>query len=300
MSALTNYLQQFASLKRAPLANSPLTLNKYPNKAILLLAILDLIGGGFFEDNHLFISPELSDAFDRYWEIAAPEVSPRNIRIPFEKLASSSFWHLTEDRHPFTRVRIAQFDRQLFMLARDATARAALQNVLIETYFAKEIQPALRASTTATEASLRLSEAQLRKLDIVRDAPPEKVRSQAFRTTVVRAYDYRCAICGIRIFSADGRTAVEAAHIKPWSISRDDDPTNGLSLCKLCHWSFDAGLLAVSRAYIIVTSKRLTRDRNLGGHLLAIGQRAIFAPEDADLQPDRERLEWHRETIFAS
>jgi len=32
----------------------------------------------------------------------------------------------------------------------------------------------------------------------------------------------RCAICGIRIFSADGRTAVEAAHIKPWSISGDD------------------------------------------------------------------------------
>ena len=42
----------------------------------------------------------------------------------------------------------------------------------------------------------------------------------------------------------DGHTAVDAAHIIPWSISHNDDPRNGLALCKLCHWSFDEGLLA--------------------------------------------------------
>jgi predicted restriction endonuclease len=68
--------------------------------------------------------------------------------------------------------------------------------------------PPPRSNASAKQLSI-LSEVQMRKLDIIRDAPAEKVRSQAFRTTVVRAYDYRCAICGIRIFSADGRTAVE-------------------------------------------------------------------------------------------
>lgn len=123
MATLDTYLEQFASLRRAALAGSPLTLNRYLNKPILLLAILDLIGAGFFDRNQLYLCPELTEAFDRYWDIAAPQVAPRNIRIPFEKLASSRFWHLTEDRHPFTRVRIAQFDRQLDALARDATSR---------------------------------------------------------------------------------------------------------------------------------------------------------------------------------
>ena len=30
-----------------------------------------------------------------------------------------------------------------------------------------------------------------------------------------------------------------------WSESRDDRPTNGLALCRLCHWSFDEGLMSV-------------------------------------------------------
>jgi hypothetical protein len=41
-----------------------------------------------------------------------------------------------------------------------------------------------------------------------------------------------------------------------------------------------------------------TVDRNLGGHLLTIAQRAIFVPDQTDLQPDREKLEWHREKIY--
>jgi predicted restriction endonuclease len=28
-----------------------------------------------------------------------------------------------------------------------------------------------------------------------------------------------------------------------WSESRDDRPTNGLPLCRLCHWSFDEELM---------------------------------------------------------
>jgi len=203
MSSLDAYLRQFAKLQKAPLAHSPLTLDKYPNKPILLLALLDLIGAGYFDGNQLYLSPEVTDAFDRYWDIAAPQVEQRNVRIPFEKLASSEFWHLTQDRHPFTRVRIAQFDRQLYAFAKDPAARAALQNTLIESHFAPEVRLALRDATRTAEAMFAYSESQLRKLDIVRDAPPEKVRSQAFRTTVVRAYDYRCAICGIRIFSGD-------------------------------------------------------------------------------------------------
>jgi putative restriction endonuclease len=29
----------------------------------------------------------------------------------------------------------------------------------------------------------------------------------------------------------------------PWRISHDDDLHNGTALCRLCHWTFEQGLL---------------------------------------------------------
>jgi len=49
--------------------------------------------------------------------------------------------------------------------------------------------------------------------------------------------------------TADGHTAVAAAHIIPWRYSHNDDPRNGLALCYLCHWTFDEGLVILTDRY---------------------------------------------------
>jgi putative restriction endonuclease len=41
----------------------------------------------------------------------------------------------------------------------------------------------------------------------------------------------------------------------PWSISHDDDLHNGMALCRLCHWTFDQGLLGVSSKYLLLLSE---------------------------------------------
>ncbi|MFO7461431.1 MAG: HNH endonuclease [Desulfatiglandales bacterium] len=84
-----------------------------------------------------------------------------------------------------------------------------------------------------------------------------RIRDQGFRKAIVTIYDHRCALCGIRMLTPDGHTVVEAAHIKPWSESHDDKPTNGLSLCRLCHWSFDEGLMSVGAKYEVLVSRRV-------------------------------------------
>ena len=56
----------------------------------------------------------------------------------------------------------------------------------------------------------------------------KKIRDSGFRRTIVTLYQHRCALCGIRMLTPEGHTVVEAAHIRPWSISYDDRPTNGL------------------------------------------------------------------------
>ena len=58
----------------------------------------------------------------------------------------------------------------------------------------------------------------------------QKIRDQGFRKAIVRLYEHRCAICGIRILTPEGHTVVEAAHIIPWSKTHNDSPQNGMSL----------------------------------------------------------------------
>lgn len=124
------------------------------------------------------------------------------------------------------------------------------------------------------------------------------VREQGFRRAVVKAYDHRCALRGIRVRTLDGHTLVEAAQIVPWSETRDDRPVNGLALCRTCHWTFDERLLSVSREYMVVTSKQLNVSGNLSGYLTSFEGRTIFVPSYESYQPDRDSLEWHRKHLL--
>jgi putative restriction endonuclease len=110
-------------------------------------------------------------------------------------------------------------------------SRDLLRTALIETYFAPEPQPALVEQGLVnleafhySQALLAQARAQQRPTDAEHPCPA--ARDQGFRRAIVRAYDHRCALCGLRMLTPDGHTAVEAAHIIPWSTSYDDAPSN--------------------------------------------------------------------------
>ena len=76
-----------------------------------------------------------------------------------------------------------------------------------------------------------------------------------------------------------------------WSESRDDRPTNGLALCRLCHWSFDEGLMSVGASYEVLVSRRIRMDQNMPGHMLTLVDRPIFHPAKEPLWPAQDNLE---------
>lgn len=79
----------------------------------------------------------------------------------------------------------------------------------------------------------------------------ESGRDPSFRGKILDAYDCACAFCGARRKTPDGRFEVHAAHIQP---VRDDGPDlvqNGLALCRLHHWAFDNGWLAIDTNHTI-------------------------------------------------
>ncbi|ELY68551.1 HNH endonuclease [Natrinema versiforme] len=120
-----------------------------------------------------------------------------------------------------------------------------------------------------------------------------RVRSSAFPKTVKSAYDSRCAICGKSRESPDGTVDIEAAHIYPKRENGRDDVRNGLALCRLHHWAFDAGWLAVSDDYRILVADR----PDLEGYeeFAALEGEPLTLPDDEDRRPHATFLAAHRE-----
>jgi hypothetical protein len=72
------------------------------------------------------------------------------------------------------------------------------------------------------------------------------MRDRVFRRIVLRAYDQRCAITGLKLINGGGRAEVAAAHIRPVEASGPDIVNNGIALSGTAHWMFDRGLISLS------------------------------------------------------
>lgn len=192
------------------------------------------------------------------------------------------------------------------MLMQMSQTREQLRSALIKKYFAQEIQEKIREQSFLNCASEQYSHSLLNTAEpsaiffpeVSKPKNKEKVRDQGFRKAIVRLYTHRCALCGIKMLTAEGHTAVDAAHIRPWSESQDDHPTNGMALCKLCHWSFDEGLMSVDRHYRVLISPSVKQDPNLPGHMLTLSEGPIFKPQESQFWPDLENFKWHRQQRF--
>ncbi len=89
------------------------------------------------------------------------------------------------------------------------------------------------------EIELRTESAHRYRLAKARGA-----KARAFAAVVSAAYRYRCAFCGVVLGGIDGVVSgVDAAHILAWSNYALDVPQNGIALCKLHHWAFDASIM---------------------------------------------------------
>ena len=147
---------------------------------------------------------------------------------------------------------------------------------LIETYFAPEIRTRVLEQGHLNYAAYQYSEKLLKVAEWKKDFGKatnesdwqKKIRDGGFRRTIVTLYQHRCALCGIPMLTPEEHTIVDDAHIKPWKDSFDDRPTNGMALCKLCHWSFDKGFMSVGKEYQVLVSKRVMVEQNFPGHIL--------------------------------
>ncbi|RWX52271.1 putative restriction endonuclease [Candidatus Electrothrix marina] len=319
---LAGYLELFARIRAdtSPKRWGESTCYRAPHKPLFLLSVFDLIASGGIVDNFITPSFELSDLFAGYWLRIMPPGTTGLMCLPFYHLATSGFWNLIpqpsildERGRSIQSIKRfvlfyqgAKFNDDLFFLLKDELVLRRLRSVLIETYFAPDVQLALTEQAIINLESSKYSCELLGAKEITvqyeritdNEGIKNKVRSQGFRKAIVKLYEHRCALCGLRMLTPEGHTVVEAAHIIPWSASQNDQPQNGMALCRLCHWFFDEGLMGIGQHYEILVSPVVRQDGNYPGHIETMTGRVILKPEKKAFWPHMEYLEIHRKETF--
>jgi len=320
---IEHYIINFSNLRSDTSRSRWTAATKFraPHKPLLLLSVIDLIAQGIIKTNFIEFTPDLGELFTIYWSRVMPPDQRSNIVLPFYHLNSDKFWqHLPKPgmESVLTATRqirgISQLkeivlgmklDDDLFSLLCQEESRNLLRTVLIENYFAPELHAGLVEQGIINKEAFQYSQALLeisRHQQVQEDTETEKyapaVRDQGFRRVIVNVYDHRCAVCGIRMLTPDGHTVVDAAHIVPWSMTCNDKVQNGMALCRLCHWTFDEGLIGVSGEYAVIVSKQLSLNHNIPSHLMTLSGRGIIGPAEQMLWPDLDALHWHQQKIF--
>jgi len=318
---LERYINKFSNLRTDKNRKRwlDITHHQAPHKPFLLLSVMDLFAQGEIIENFIEPSFELVDTFNIYWASIMPLGTKGNMAYPFPRLHNDKVWELIPNpgyegnmniESIFSMAKLkrvcagAKLNEDLFQFMHHPDTREQLRATIINTYFAEEIRSKVIECGTVNIKAYEYSKELLKEVKDNKkpwdqiDTDKQKVRDQGFRKAIVTLYEHRCALCGIRMLTPEGHTIVDAAHVKPWSESHNDSPTNGMALCKLCHWSFDEGLMSVGTEYEVLVSKFVTINQNYPGHILTLSDRNIIRPEKIEFWPNQDNLKWHREKVY--
>jgi len=309
------YLKKLADLRTDKNRSNwtGLTCHQAPHKPFLLLSVMDHFAQGLITENFVEPSFDLVDTFNIYWSGIMPLGTKGNMAYPFPRLQNDGIWQLIPKNRNINIEAIstmkklnelcagAKLDDELFKYLCAPDKREQLRSVIIHTYFDPAVQTEVNHCGKVNVKSFNYSREimEVGETKGVFELVDKKVRDQGFRRAIVSLYEHRCALCGIRMLTPEGHTVVEAAHIVPWKDSKDDRPTNGMSLCRLCHWSFDEGLMSVGKNYEVLVSKNVKQERNYPGHIFTLSGRSIFKPDEKKFWPAQENLDKHRKKVYS-
>ena len=293
-----------------------------PHKPVLLLSIIDLLDRGIINSNAVPLSEELVITFKRYFAVVKKADDQPTIQNPFFHLSGDKLWQLvpmagdtaiyregaTSGAPSVAELRRrtvgGQFEAGLWDLLRDPLARHQLREALIARYFPDERDKlAAVAATHLTRPADTLSPSDAERA-LREEMPPG--RDGAFRRTILEIYDYRCAACGVRVLLDQRESLVEAAHLIPFGVSRNDKPTNGMALCPNHHWAMDRHLIAPvpdsrKRAGIWRVNEQRLDDRIEGQReLVGIAGKTVIPPSEEKFYPALESLRWREEHLAAN
>jgi putative restriction endonuclease len=314
---LPKYLHQLQKLNRA----SNTQLGKAPHKPILLLSVLQLIRSGLITTNRIFISPELVIAFKSNWELLVSTGHTATFALPFFHLRSEPFWRVVfvmgtgdgvKSISSFAALKrliaFAEIDNGLFELMADPHTNAIIENTLLNYYFPETQSRYFGANHYAIATNIEQEIANepaavyqermrdLESSDI--DLEEERfIRNSIFKKQIPKIYGYRCCISGMKLEAGFNVQMIDACHIMPFSLSRNDTITNGISLAPNLHRAFDRGLITITDNYRVRISRSFIENDSPFA-LRQFEDKMLLLPEQVKDFPSAENLIWHNKERF--
>jgi putative restriction endonuclease len=286
-----------------------------PYKPALLLAVLEGIADGSITGNRIEITPELIAAFKAICTDLGTSAlfTAANFALPFYHLRSGGFWHLhpwpgleilltrsgsvRSFRHLRDVVAYAALDADLWLLLQTPAHRAASTQALLARYFPQtQGRYRARAGHEALAGIRRqmLEESTARYLTHLHPADELDltVRSGLFKRVVLEAYDYTCAVSGLKLLSTRSSPVplLDACHIVPWAVSHDDTISNGVALCPNLHRAFDRHLFWIDDAYRVRMADDFGELSGADYGIRRFEGQALQLPQRPEWWPGREKL----------
>jgi putative restriction endonuclease len=308
---LKAYAKAFTKLKRG---STPFGLA--PHKPIFLLSIIDLIDQGEIMENKIYINTQLVASFLNNWEALVKNPLQPDFKQPFyylqnDKLNGSSFWfvkplqgcqfnaHIKSFNKLITVVDYGYFSQDLYFLLREKNSREVFKQILLETYFQNYQNSSLNNDYLNDLVSNILNEPIPAYNRLINENEEVVfVRNGLFKKLVPFAYNQTCAFTGWKVQTSSGLSLVDACHIKPFSICKEDFIKNGISLSPNIHRAFDRGMLGVDDEYRILVSKQIIENNEGSNSLKKLEGQMIILPEKELHYPGQEYLLWHRKNCF--
>ena len=265
-----------------------------PHKPLL---ILYAIGKLHHEGRRLVQYSEIDEGLGRLLQEFGPSQSTRGTEYPFWRLQADSVWEVTnaENITPNSAGDVRKIDLLennvsggfhediTEQLQNDSTLSVDIAQMMLDKHFPDSIHNEI-----------------LQAVDI--EFPPQvfetRGRSFNFRKDILRAYEYRCAVCEFDVQMGTSPIALEASHIKWKSHSGPSKEVNGLCLCVMHHKLFDLGAFTLSRELHILVSDDVRGTTGFDEWLMDFHGERITTPQRQIYFPDLEFIGWHVREVF--
>ena len=271
-----------------------------PHKPLLLLYALARFAEGHERMPYVEVESRLAALLQDF----GPPRKSHHPNYPFWRLQNDGLWSLdgadglparkSNTDPPVTALRtrnpVGYFpDTVADTLRRDPSLIAGLAHDLLDAHFAESLHEDLLAAVGLDLARLGTgAEAQR----------PKRRRDPAFREAVLRAYGYRCAVCGFDARVGHTLVGVEAAHVQWHQAGGPDAVPNGLALCALHHRLLDRGAWTLSTDRTVRVAEAAHGGETFERWVLAYHGRVVAAPVADKHRVAERHVEWHHREVF--
>jgi putative restriction endonuclease len=295
-------LECLAGLRRAQIGGK-----RAPHKPLLLLWLLARFASiGSALTSYAEAAEPVSQLINDFGTpVKSPTLARQRAAMPFVHL-ERELWDLRDGRGaeitPDAPERgrwlldhdaVGQLRPDVCALLSDATTLAAAARLLLDQHFTPVLSDMICAAVGLDLPALETPQ-------ITGVLATRRLRAPGFAEEVLRAYAYRCAMCGF-----DGRlgrnpVALEAAHVRWHSQDGPDELANAIALCALHHALFDCGVLGLTADLHITVSPLYVATSESGRAIDALAGQPLLGVRPGQPSVDVIYVGWHTVQVFKS